>query len=86
MTETDYPYKAYVTKAKSHPSLENISETLTPLIHFFFFSSTQEDECEYKPELAAAFVKNVVNITLVSEHECFLQTEVGEGSVFNACE
>lgn len=37
MTETDYPYKAYVTKAKSHPSLENVSEALTLCLFTFFF-------------------------------------------------
>lgn len=36
---------------------------------YSFFVLNQEDTCEYKPELAAAFVKNVVNITAVSEHE-----------------
>lgn len=31
------------------------------------FLFIKEDECKYKPELAAAFVKNVVNITAVSQ-------------------
>lgn len=37
------------------------------------FMSIQDCKCKYKQELAAAFVKNVVNITLVSEHNAFLQ-------------
>lgn len=37
------------------------------------FLSIQESKCKYRSELAAAFVKNVVNITLVSEHKAFLQ-------------
>lgn len=31
------------------------------------FLFIQDDKCKYKPELAAAFVKNVVNITAVSQ-------------------
>lgn len=33
----------------------------------YFFLLNQDNDCKYNPQMAAAFVKNVVNITAVSE-------------------
>lgn len=47
------------------------------VIIFFCLFDNQEDTCKYKAELAAAFVKNVVNITEVRNHD-----SVSPGSMF----
>lgn len=67
MTEEDYPYTAYVNKYFSIP-LNDCELTHLMVFNFLLsFQLKQEDTCVYKPEKAAAFVKNVVNITAVSE-------------------
>lgn len=64
--------------------LKNITEYTKVLssiysILFYFCLFIKEGECTYKPELAAAFVKNVVNITAVGQlwKQWFLGLSVG---------
>lgn len=67
MTESGYPYTARVGPKGRRTFwriLDNEQQWIL-LIRLFLF--IKEGKCKYKPELAAAFVKNVVNITAVSE-------------------
>lgn len=84
MTESDYPYTAFVGTKWPNTFWRILQTTqrrcpLHTVFSLILCLFIKEDKCTYKPELAAAFVKNVVNITAVGHlwKQWFLGLSVG---------